>query len=111
VLRISAVYPNSPGSRFDRDYYVDKHTPFAQGLLSPHGPDCLRTTLGINGMSDSLPPFWAKSEMVFTSRAAFDAAVTQCGEALFADISNYTDVSPVLQISSLCGDVTKAKGL
>jgi uncharacterized protein (TIGR02118 family) len=111
VLRISAVYLNSPGRRFDGAYYIEKHTPFTQELLSPYGLNRRCTTLGKTGKNNFLPPFWAISELVLTSRAAVDAAIAQRGQALFADISNDTEVAPVLQISSLCGDVTEAKGL
>lgn len=104
MIRISALYPNAEGSRFDADYYVAKHTPFARGLLAPHGLDDIRTTLGVAGLDGAPPPFWVIAEMIFTSRDAFDAAMAACGAALFADIINYTDVSPVLQVSSLQED-------
>jgi uncharacterized protein (TIGR02118 family) len=104
VIRISALYPNAPGSRFDADYYVTKHTPFAHDLLGPHGLDSIRTTLGIAGLDGAAPPFWVIAEMVFGSRQAFDDAMAACGATLFADIVNYTDVSPVLQVSALQED-------
>lgn len=100
---ISAVYPNTPGSRFDADWYVDRHTPFAVGLLSPLGLQRLTTSLGVAGLAGDAPPFWAISEMVFASRADFDAAMAACGERLFADIPNYTTVTPVLQVSQPAG--------
>jgi hypothetical protein len=39
--------------------------------------------------------------MHFASRAAFDAAIAAAGDALFADIPNYTDATPILQVSEL----------
>jgi hypothetical protein len=39
--------------------------------------------------------------MHFTSRTAFDAGIAAEGAALFADIPNYTDVTPILQVSEL----------
>lgn len=100
---ISAVYPNTPGSRFDAAWYVDRHTPFATGLLAPLGLQRLTTTLGLAGLDGGEPPYWAISEMVFASRAQFDAAMAACGEQLFADIPNYTTVTPVLQVSQPAG--------
>lgn len=101
MICISALYPNTPGSRFDADYYVAKHTPFAHDLLGPHGLVSIRTTLGISGLDGAAPPFWVIAEMVFVSRQTFDAAMAACGATLFADIVNYTDVSPVLQLSAV----------
>lgn len=99
MIRISAVYPNEAGSRFDADYYQNSHEPFAKGLLEPLGLCGLRTVLGETALDGSAPAYWAISEMHFTSREACDAALAACGTALFADIPNYTNVAPVLQVS------------
>jgi len=101
MLCITAVYPNDPGSRFDAAYYVASHSPLAHALLAPHGLHALRTTIGTASLDGSPPPYWAVSEMHFVSRAAFDAAIAASGDALFADIPNYTDVTPILQVSEL----------
>lgn len=98
MIRIAAIYPNAPGSRFDGEYYTVRHTAFARGLLEPHGLIGISTSLGETALDGSPPPYWAISEMVFPSRPAFDEAIAACGEALFADIPNYTSVTPVLQI-------------
>ena len=100
TIRISALYANRPGSRFDGDYYINQHEPLASKLLAPHGLEGVSTVFGVAALDGGEPPFWAISEMLFASRAAFDAAMAACGEALFADIPNYTDVTPVLQVSS-----------
>lgn len=99
MIRITAIYPNAPGSRFDADYYARKHTPFARSLLAPCGLEAIEAVIGERGLDGTPPPFWAVAEMRFTSREAFDAAIEACGTELFADIANYTDVAPVLQIS------------
>ncbi|MGH6650042.1 MAG: EthD family reductase [Sphingopyxis sp.] len=101
MLCITAIYPNDPGSRFDAGYYTAAHAPLAEALLSPHGLRTIRTTIGLAGLDGSPPPFWAVSEMHFPSRADFDAAIAASGDALFADIPNYTNVTPILQVSEL----------
>jgi uncharacterized protein (TIGR02118 family) len=101
MLRVSAVYPNTQGSRFDGTDYVQRHRPFARGLLDPLGLRDLRITLGTAGLDGAPPPYWAISELIFDDRAAFDGAMAACGEALFADAPHYTDVAPVLQVSVL----------
>lgn len=101
MLRICALYPTNADSHFDGLYYVDRHAPFARQLLAPHGLIDLRVTIGIAALDGGPPPFAAVSEMVFASRAAFDAAMQACGAALFADAPHYTDIAPVLQVSAL----------
>ena len=110
MILVSALYPNEAGSRFDADYYRDVHTPFARNLLGPLGLTGLRSTTGITSVDGGPPPFWAISELTFATRADFDAALNRCGEELFADIRNYTDVAPVLQVSSLDCDTIPSTG-
>ncbi|PXA83978.1 EthD family reductase [Nostoc sp. 3335mG] len=101
MIRVMAVYPNRPGSRFDLDYYTTRHAEFARGLLAPHGLTGLRVAAGEAALDGAPPPFWAVSEMTFTSRDAFEAGMAQHGAALFADSPNYTDVEPILQFASI----------
>lgn len=100
MICISAIYANSPGSRFDARDYVDRHRPLAESLLRPHGLHSIRASLGIAALDGGPAPFWAISEMIFASRDAFDAAMAACGATLFADALSYTDVTPTLQLSS-----------
>lgn len=101
MICVMAVYPNQPGSRFDLDYYTTRHAAFARGLLGPHGLTSLRIAAGETALDGAAPPFWAVAEMTFTSRAAFEAGIAQCGAELFADAPNYTDVEPILQFASI----------
>jgi uncharacterized protein (TIGR02118 family) len=110
MIRISAVYPNETGSRFDADDYLRRHEPLAREMLSPHGLLDIRSTTGIGNLDGTPPAYWAISELIFTSRAHFEAAMAACGEAIFADIPNYTNVSPILQISTMAGDQPDSEG-
>ena len=31
MVKVSVMYPNTPGARFDHDYYRDKHMPLVKG--------------------------------------------------------------------------------
>jgi uncharacterized protein (TIGR02118 family) len=110
MLLISALYPNEPGSRFDAAYYQGPHEAFAVSLLGPHGLTGIRSTVGSANLDGTPPAFWAISEMTFTSRAHFDAAMAACGEQIFADIPNYTNVTPVLQVSRMGDDKPQFAG-
>jgi uncharacterized protein (TIGR02118 family) len=104
MIRISALYPNEAGSRFDAADYVTRHEALALEMLAPHGLLEIRSTTGIANLDGTPPAYWAISELIFASRAAFDAAMAACGEAVFADIPNYTSVTPILQVSTMPGD-------
>lgn len=101
MIRVSAIYPNEPGSRFDARYYLEQHEPFATDMLKPFGLEAIRTALGRSSLDQGPPPFWAISEMVFTTEDQFHTAMEQCGERLFADVPNYTNVTPILQFSEI----------
>jgi uncharacterized protein (TIGR02118 family) len=110
MIRISAVYPNAEGSRFDVADYIGRHEPFARKLLAPFGLLEIRSTTGVANLDGSPPAFLAISELVFASRADFDTAMASCGEAIFADVPNYTSVTPILQISAMVGDASDPEG-
>jgi uncharacterized protein (TIGR02118 family) len=97
MVTVLALYPNTPGSHFDVDYYRTRHAPLALDLLIPHGLNGLRLSEGVSGMDGAPPPYWMASEMRFPSRDAFARAMEACGDALFADAAHYTDSQPILQ--------------
>ena len=35
MIKVSVMYPNKPGVRFDHAYYKDKHLPMVKSLLGP----------------------------------------------------------------------------
>ncbi len=110
MIRVTALYPNEAGSRFDALDYIGRHEPLAREMFEPHGLLEIRSTTGLANLDGSPPAFWAVSELVFASRAHFDAAMAACGEAIFADIPNYTSVTPILQISTMAGDAPDVEG-
>ncbi|KAK0350310.1 hypothetical protein LTR94_029540, partial [Friedmanniomyces endolithicus] len=57
--------------------------------------------LSVAALDGAPPPYWALSELIFDDRDSFDRAMDICGAALMGDAPRYTNVDPVLQISSL----------
>ena len=54
---------------------------------------------GISG-SDNVPSsYYAIGHLNFDSVEDFESAFAEAGQALIDDIPNYTDVSPIIQIS------------
>jgi uncharacterized protein (TIGR02118 family) len=101
MIRVSFLYPNKPGSRFDADYYIDKHMPLAIGLLGS-ALKGVSAEIGLSGaMPGSAPPNAAIATFTFESVQTFTAAVMPHYAELQADIHNYTDIQPVVQISDV----------
>ena len=93
MIKVSVMYANSPGARFDHDYYRDTHIPLCQQTWSPLNTEIDR---GLNG------PFVAAVHFTFASREAMDEALKDEGTgAIMADVKNYTSITPQMQISEV----------
>ncbi len=101
MIKVAVLYPQSPGTCFDHGYYRDKHMPLVQARL---GSALLRYTVdrGLAGDAAGQPaPFVAGCELFFDSMEAFQNAFGPHAAEITADIVNYTDRQPVLQISEV----------
>lgn len=101
MIKVSILYPNQPGSRFNLDYYLNQHMPMTIAKLG----EALRGVSvehGLNGGLPEAPPLYvAMCHLLFDSVDAFQAAFAPHAEALQGDIPNYTDADPVIQISEV----------
>lgn len=100
MIKVSVLYPQAPGTRFDHGYYLDRHLPMVKARL---GAACKRYTVdrGLAGGAGEPPPFVAGCELFFDSVQAFQAAFAPQAAEIMGDIVNYTDRQPVLQISDV----------
>jgi uncharacterized protein (TIGR02118 family) len=101
MIKISVMYPNVPGARFDHDYYRDKHMPLVAKRM---GDACLRYTIdkGLAGAAPGAPATYVGMCHIFcVSPESFQSAFGPHAQEIMGDIPNYTDISPVLQISEV----------
>ena len=101
MIKLSILYPNKPGSRFDVNYYVNTHMPLAMRLLKKN----LRKTevdAGLQGGAPGEPPpFHGGCQFYFDSIAAFAEVWGAAAGELQADIPRYTDVAPIIQFNEV----------
>jgi uncharacterized protein (TIGR02118 family) len=101
MVRVTVLYTNHPGSRFDVEYYLNTHVPLASKLLEPVVKD-LTVDVGASGAApDTPPPFAAIFAITCESAQAFAEAFMPNAAELQGDIPNYTDIIPILQISDI----------
>ena len=101
MIKVSVFYPNNEGAKFDIDYYCNKHIPMVRQKL---GAACKNAAVeqGIAGATPgSRPAFIALGHLYFDSVEAFQTAFGSHAEAIMADIPNYTDIQPTIQISDV----------
>jgi uncharacterized protein (TIGR02118 family) len=101
VIKISVLYPNQDGGRFDMDYYCNTHTP---RLLQKLGSACKGISIvqGLSGMMPGTPaPFFVLADLLFESVEAFQSAFAPHATEILSDIPNYTSLQPIIQISEV----------
>ncbi|WP_259065206.1 EthD family reductase [Mucilaginibacter sp. X4EP1] len=101
MIKVTILYPNGEGKKFDMDYYTNKHFPLLKSLFG----EALKATAidkGIAGGAPGAPvPFVAIGYLYFDTIAAFQNGMAANGGKIRADIPNYTDIQPVIQISEV----------
>ena len=101
MIRVSVLYPQKEGTRFDHDYYARKHIAFVRETLGPFGLVRAEVDKGIAGGTGEPPLFVAAAHLIFESLDQFQEAFASTGDQLMADIPNYTDIEPQLQFSEI----------
>lgn len=101
MIKVSVMYPHQPGARFDHAYYRERHMPLVKARM---GAACLYYTVdqGLAGGAPGQPPTYvAMCHIHADSVEAFQAAFGPHAKEIMADIANYTDIAPVMQISQV----------
>lgn len=101
MIKVSVLYPNTAGSKFDMDYYLKSHTPMVKQKLGA-ALKSVNIEEGIAGGAPGAPATYrVLCHLGFDSVDAFQAAFGPHAQAIMGDIPNYTDVQPVVQIGEV----------
>ena len=101
MIKVSVMYPNNPGVRFDHAYYRDQHMPMVKARMGAH---CKYYTVdkGLAGGTPGAPPTYvAMGHLFCESVETFQAGFGPHAKEILGDIPNYTDSNPVIQISEI----------
>lgn len=101
MIKVSVMYANTPGARFNHEYYRDKHMPLLKARL---GDACKYYTVdkGLAGGAPGTPATYVAMCHIFSdSIETFQAGFAPHANEIMADIPNYTDQSPIIQISEV----------
>ncbi|HLF03680.1 MAG TPA: EthD family reductase [Dehalococcoidia bacterium] len=104
MIRVSVLYPNQPGKKFDWTYYTGKHIPLLKQRLSSKGLVRVELDKGISAPDPKAPPeFIAAEYLTFNTVDEVHEGFKAVGREVMGDIKNYTDVQPRIQISEVVG--------
>jgi uncharacterized protein (TIGR02118 family) len=99
-ITITVLYPNTPDSRFDVDYFVNTHIPLVKEHWGGKGLTSVKLLKGAGTADPGTPaPYQVITVLGFESLQAFRAAAKESGAAVIGDIANFTDVRPIVQIN------------
>ena len=101
MIKVSVLYPNTEGKKFDMEYYLSKHIPMVQQKL---GDACkgVAVEAGLGGAEPGSPATYiAMGHLYFDSVEAFQTAFGPHAQAIMGDIPNYSDVQPAIQLSEV----------
>ena len=102
MIRASFLYPVAAGTRFDFDYYLERHVPFARRLLAGAGLVKLEIDRGVSGEErGSEPRCVCVAHLYFETVDDFYRAMDTVGDELGADVPNYTDIAIEVQVSDI----------
>jgi uncharacterized protein (TIGR02118 family) len=101
MIKVSILYPNNEGSTFDMDYYCNTHIPMTEEKLGAAVKGVMIEQGLSGGAPNSQPTYIAAGHLFCDSLEAFQEAFAPHAETLMADIPNYTNVRPIVQISEV----------
>jgi uncharacterized protein (TIGR02118 family) len=101
MIRVSVFYPQGESTKFDMKYYMEKHTPMVRQKMGA----ALKGVAVDQGISGGMPgtsmTYVVICNLLFDSIDDFYVAFAPHAETIMGDISNYTNVEPVVQISEV----------
>lgn len=101
MIKVSVMYPSGKDAKFDIDYYTATHMPMVQGKLGA-ALKKIAVEQGLAGGAPGSPPAYvAMGHLYFDSVESFQAAFGPHAAAIMADLPNFTNATPTVQISAV----------
>jgi len=97
MVRVSVMYPRQDGGKFDFDYYLKSHIPLAKKLVGA-AMKKVEVYQGAGAPGGAPEAYVAVASLFFDSVDAFGAAFGPVAEKIMADVPNYTNLQPIVQI-------------
>ena len=102
MIRVSVMYPTGDGKTFDYEYYAKKHMGMVRDRWGGMGLVKVEVDKGVAGGAPGAPaPYTAVGHVFFDSLESFQTASKAHGKELFADVPNFTNITPQVQISEV----------
>ena len=101
MIKVSVLYPNGDGNKFNMEYYLNSHVPLVAKTLG----DALKGASYDKGVAGgepgSEPPYLAMANLYFETMGDFGEAFSTGAPILMGDLPNFTNIEPVIQINEV----------
>ena len=110
MIKVSVMYSYKPNVRFDHDYYSARHLPLIKDRMGA----ALRYYTIDKGLSDkdgNFPgAYIAMCHLLCDSLDEYRSAFAPHAHEIDGDIRNFTDVTPIIQISEVVVENSARRG-
>jgi len=101
MIKVSVLYPNREGTKFDTEYYLNRHIPMLRQLLGS-ALEGVSVERGISGEEPESPaPYVITCHLLFDSVQAYQTSFGPHAQQIIEDIPKYTDSQPLIQIGEV----------
>jgi len=101
MIKVTVLYPKTPGSRFDFDYYLTKHMPLSIARLGEAMQSITVERVLDPGAPWPASAYYAVCSFVCESQEAYEAAFLPHMAELQGDTPNYTDVTQQVLVTEI----------
>ena len=103
MIRLTALWPKTNDSHFDMDYYLSKHVPMTKSRFQGSGiPVEAEVDEGLGGFPPGEPaPYAAIGYLLFENMEDLQKGLAAHAAEILADVPNFTNVQPQIQIGSV----------
>ena len=101
MIKVSVLYPNREGTKFDTVYYLNHHIPMVRQLLGS-ALEGVAVEQGISGEEPGSPAQYVTTcHLLFDSVQAYQTSFGPHAQEIVEDIPKYTDSEPLIQIGEV----------
>src|SRR5262245_36702769 len=109
MIKVSVMYPSKPGVRFDHDYYRDKHLQLIKRRMGAALRYYAIDKRLVGAAAREPAPYIGMCHLLCDTVEAYQSAFGPYAKEISGDIQNFTDATPVVQISEVVVE-NSAKG-
>jgi len=97
MQRVTVLYPNAADTKFDFDDYLNERVPWVARLVG----QSIELRRGLSSLDGARAPFVCVATIFVDTVEVFQTIFAKHAKEIVADIPNYTNSQPILQIDEV----------